>query len=114
MTGLSLPILAERAHFFLFFFILLFFRIDFILFISYNATQGGREGRAFSLKALGKPPPPMSPSDLHMALSSLLGIMAAEVVVKPVLTRLGRWLLTELDRGAGDLLDLPEWLKTGM
>jgi hypothetical protein len=39
--------------------------------------------------------------------------MVAEVVVKPVATRLGRFLLVKLDELAGDLLDLPDWLKTG-
>jgi hypothetical protein len=55
----------------------------------------------------------MTQQDVHTLLSSLAGVMMAEVVVKPVVTRLGRWLLVKLDEAAGDLLDLPDWLKTG-
>jgi hypothetical protein len=47
--------------------------------------------RGVSVKALGKPfPVPCPPSDLQVALGSVLGIVEAEMVVKPVLTRLGR------------------------
>jgi hypothetical protein len=55
----------------------------------------------------------MTPQDFHTALDALLGVMVAEVVVKPVATRLGRWILAELDELAGDAIDLPDWLKTG-
>ena len=57
--------------------------------------------------------PPMTPQDVHTVLDAFLGVMAAEVVVKPVAARLGRWLLVKLDDLAGELIDLPDWLKTG-
>lgn len=55
----------------------------------------------------------MTPQDFHTALDAFLGVMAAEVVVKPVAVRLGRWSLVKLDEMAGGLIDLPDWLKTG-
>lgn len=55
----------------------------------------------------------MTPQDFHTTLEAFLGVMMAEVVVKPVAVRLGRWLLREVDELAGGLIDLPDWLKTG-
>lgn len=55
----------------------------------------------------------MTPQDFHTALDAFLGVMVAEVVMKPVAVRFGRGLLVKLDELAGELIDLPDWLKTG-
>lgn len=46
--------------------------------------------------------------DVHTALASFAGVMLAEVVVKPIATRVGRTLVRQLDGAVGDLL--PNWL----
>ncbi len=53
----------------------------------------------------------MTPQDVHTALSAFVGVMAAEVVVKPVATRLGRFLLGWLDQALGERVNFPSWLS---
>lgn len=84
----------------------------------------GRSGSLFvvSMGARGRPlvkrcdssPPSnhtttmeLSPKDLEIAISSFLGVMFAEVVVKPVAIRLGKYLIRSVD---GKVKFLPDWL----
>lgn len=53
----------------------------------------------------------MTPQDAHTALSAFVGVMVAEVVVKPVATRLGRFLLGLLDQALGEKINFPSWLN---
>ena len=47
-------------------------------------------------------------ADIHTAIASFAGVMFAEVVVKPVAIRTGRYLIRRLD---GLLADrVPDWL----
>lgn len=48
--------------------------------------------------------------DLDISLSALLGVMAAEALVKPIARHLGRWLLRKLDHYIGVI---PDWLHNG-
>lgn len=50
----------------------------------------------------------MFESDLHILLSSFVGVMIAETVVKPIAIRVGRHLLGKLDAKVGVL---PDWLS---
>jgi hypothetical protein len=50
----------------------------------------------------------LNPSDIHTALASFAGVMFAEVVVKPVAIRVGRYLLRRLDGLLSDRV--PDWL----
>lgn len=50
----------------------------------------------------------MSPSDLHVLVSSFVGVMIAEVIVKPVAIRVGRHLLRKADDKVGFI---PDWLS---
>jgi hypothetical protein len=52
----------------------------------------------------------MTPQDVHTVLSAFAGVMVAETVVKPVATRLGRFLLGWLDRVLGEQINFPDWL----
>lgn len=55
------------------------------------------------------PPPLMlTPSDIHVAAASFLGVMIAEVIVKPVAIRTGRYILRTLDDKIGVI---PDWLS---
>lgn len=47
-------------------------------------------------------------SDIHSLLSSFLGVMIAEVVVKPIAIRTGRYLLRKLD---DRIVVIPDWLS---
>lgn len=46
-------------------------------------------------------------TDLHTLLSSFLGVMLAEVIIKPVAARTGRYLIKFLDRF---VKIIPNWL----
>lgn len=46
--------------------------------------------------------------DIHTAVSSFAGVMLAEVVVKPIAIRAGRYLIRRLDELSGDRV--PNWL----
>lgn len=46
-------------------------------------------------------------TDLHTLFSSFLGVMLAEVIMKPVATRTGRFLIKFLDRF---VKIIPNWL----
>lgn len=47
-------------------------------------------------------------SDLEIGLSAFVGVMVAEVIVKPIAVRCGRWAVRKTD---GLLFDvLPDWL----
>jgi hypothetical protein len=50
----------------------------------------------------------ISPTDVHTALYSFIGVMFAEVVVKPIAVRTGRYLLRKLD---GQIKVIPDWLS---
>jgi hypothetical protein len=50
----------------------------------------------------------LDPSDIHTAISSFAGVMFAEVVVKPIAIRIGRYLIRRLDELSGDRI--PNWL----
>jgi hypothetical protein len=47
-------------------------------------------------------------SDIEIALSSFVGVMVAEVIVKPLAIRIGRLIIRAVDKRVGDLL--PDWL----
>lgn len=47
-------------------------------------------------------------SDIHTAIASFAGVMFAEVVVKPIAIRVGRYLLRQLDTLLADRV--PDWL----
>ena len=47
-------------------------------------------------------------SDIHSLLFSFLGVMMAEVVVKPIAIRTGRYLLRRLD---DRIVVIPDWLS---
>lgn len=47
-------------------------------------------------------------SDLHVLISSFIGVMIAEVIVKPVAIRTGRHLLRKADDKLGFI---PDWLS---
>lgn len=46
--------------------------------------------------------------DIHTLLFSFLGVMIAEVVVKPIAIRTGRYLLRKLD---DRIVVIPDWLS---
>lgn len=46
--------------------------------------------------------------DIHALLFSFLGVMIAEVVVKPIAIRTGRYLLRKLD---DRIVVIPDWLS---
>lgn len=50
----------------------------------------------------------LTPLDIHALLFSFLGVMIAEVVVKPIAIRTGRYLLRKLD---DRILVIPDWLS---
>jgi len=50
----------------------------------------------------------ISPTDVHTALYSFIGVMLAEVVVKPIAIRIGQYLLYKLD---GQIKIIPDWLS---
>jgi hypothetical protein len=50
----------------------------------------------------------MQLSDFHTAVASFAGVMVAEVVVKPVAIRVGRWLLQSID---DRITIIPDWLS---
>lgn len=54
----------------------------------------------------------MTPSDIHQTIDSALGtfiaLMFMEALVKPVATRIGKWLLHKLDH---KLPLIPDWLS---
>jgi hypothetical protein len=50
----------------------------------------------------------LTPSDIHVAAASFLGVMIAEVIVKPVAIRTGRYILRTLDDKIGVI---PDWLS---
>jgi putative Ca2+/H+ antiporter (TMEM165/GDT1 family) len=50
----------------------------------------------------------MQLSDFHTAVASFAGVMVAEVVVKPVAVRVGRWLLQSID---DRITIIPDWLS---
>ena len=50
----------------------------------------------------------LNPTDVHTALASFAGVMVAEVIVKPIAIRTGRYLLRRLDNALGDRI--PNWL----
>lgn len=47
-------------------------------------------------------------SDFHTAVASFAGVMVAEVVVKPIAIRAGRWILRTLD---DHITVIPDWLS---
>ena len=47
-------------------------------------------------------------SDIHTAVASFAGVMVAEVIVKPVAIRVGRWILRTLD---DRITVIPDWLS---
>lgn len=47
-------------------------------------------------------------SDIHTFFFSFLGVMVAEVVVKPIAIRIGRYLLRKLD---DRIVVIPDWLS---
>jgi hypothetical protein len=47
-------------------------------------------------------------SDIEIAVSSFVGVMVAEVIVKPIAIRTGRLIIRAVDKRIGDLL--PDWL----
>lgn len=49
-------------------------------------------------------------SDIAIAVDAFVGVMVAEVVVKPIAVRLGRLLLKKAD---GILPAIPDWLHSG-
>lgn len=49
-----------------------------------------------------------NPSDVHTALASFAGVMLAEVIIKPIAIRTGRYLVRQLDGLLGD--HVPNWL----
>lgn len=50
----------------------------------------------------------IDPSDIRTALASFAGVMVAEVIVKPIAVRTGRYLVRKLD---GLLANrIPDWL----
>lgn len=50
----------------------------------------------------------MTHTDLDTAIYSFLGVMVAEVVVKPIAIRTGRYLLSKLD---DRITVIPDWLS---
>jgi hypothetical protein len=50
----------------------------------------------------------MNINDAHTMFYSFLGVMVAEVVVKPIAVRLGLYLLKKLD---DRILVIPDWLS---
>jgi ABC-type sulfate transport system permease component len=50
----------------------------------------------------------MTISDIHTFFFSFLGVMVAEVVVKPIAIRTGRYLLRKLD---DRIVVIPDWLS---
>lgn len=50
----------------------------------------------------------MTMSDIHTFFFSFLGVMVAEVVVKPIAIRIGRYLLRKLD---DRIVVIPDWLS---
>jgi hypothetical protein len=47
-------------------------------------------------------------SDIHTAVASFAGVMVAEVIIKPVAIRAGRWILRTLD---DRITVIPDWLS---
>jgi hypothetical protein len=47
-------------------------------------------------------------SDVHTAVASFAGVMVAEVIVKPIAIRTGRWILRTLD---DRITVIPDWLS---
>lgn len=47
-------------------------------------------------------------SDFHTAVASFTGVMVAEVVIKPIAVRAGRWVLRTLDNR---IKVIPDWLS---
>lgn len=47
-------------------------------------------------------------ADFHTAIYSFLGVMVAEVVVKPIAIRTGRYILRSLDNY---IVVIPDWLS---
>lgn len=47
-------------------------------------------------------------SDIHTAIASFAGVMVAEVIIKPIAIRAGRWLLRTLDNR---ITVIPDWLS---
>ena len=47
-------------------------------------------------------------SDIEIAASSFVGVMVAEVIVKPIAIRTGRLIIRAVDKRIGYLL--PDWL----
>lgn len=50
----------------------------------------------------------MNISDLHTLIFAFFGVMLAEVVVKPIAIRIGRYALKKLD---DRVLIIPDWLS---
>lgn len=50
----------------------------------------------------------LNPTDIHTAIASFIGVMVAEVVVKPIAIRIGRYLIRQADKSLNDVL--PDWL----
>jgi hypothetical protein len=50
----------------------------------------------------------MELSDFHTAAASFTGVMIAEVVVKPIAIRVGRWLIRSID---DRITIIPDWLS---
>ena len=50
----------------------------------------------------------LNPTDIHTAIASFIGVMVAEVVVKPIAIRTGRYLIRQADKSLNDVL--PDWL----
>lgn len=46
-------------------------------------------------------------SDLEIGASAFVGVMVAEVIVKPVAVRVGQWLIRTIDKRVGWI---PNWL----
>lgn len=47
-------------------------------------------------------------SDIHTAVASFAGVMVAEVIVKPIAIRTGRWILRAVDNR---IKVIPDWLS---
>ena len=50
----------------------------------------------------------MDITDIHALIYAFVGIMIAEVVIKPIAIRLGRYLIKKLD---DRILVIPDWLS---
>lgn len=49
-------------------------------------------------------------ADFEIGLSAFAGVMVAEVIIKPIAVRTGRWLVRQIDQRIGVI---PDWLHNG-